>query len=280
MSERDETQHNPDDDQEARHREGLEFLVNVADQRIIAWMDANMPAVTQEVVKQVVDQLSQKINPDEIAVRAERIFEQRWNAEATRRRQAAGGGGGRNGTGRTATGGEDEGGDGDASFLDQVEGGDQEAHDLAPVAVTDRKQAVAAGAFKLLEDPLGSLERMLTLTFDVMDRRRPQQPQRHDLDVLEEIASRRPYLVDLFASQDPGSAPERLAQAMYDGARSGLSVAEAMAKYNLRDATRKPPPKWKPPEIDVPKARTVQPAAAAPVAQDRPRRRRRLKDAV
>jgi hypothetical protein len=67
---------------------------------------------------------------------------------------------------------------------------------------------------------------------------------------------------------------------MYDGARSGLSVAEAMAKYNLRDATRKPPPKWKPPDIDVSRTPSIATAVTASAAQDRPQRRRRLRDAV
>ncbi len=288
----------PDEDQQQdpemndQTRAGMDFLVSIADgradERIKVFFDANWPTMLDAVADRVVA----KLPIDQIAEQAERLFESRWKEESAKRQAAAaGGGGGSNGRPPTESGGAGQGND-DASFLNAVPGGDGEAPAApAPVVSADRKEAAAVGALRLLEDPLGTIERGANLIFDIMDRRRPQTPQRNDLDVVEDLANRRPYLIDMFASQDPASAPEKLATAMMDGAKSGMSVAEAWGKYMSRGSAGKAPPTWKPPAIEV-EAKPVpsadpeptpdpSPTPVATMGQDRPaRRRRRLEDVV
>lgn len=278
-----------DPEMDDKTRAGMDFLVSIADgradERIKLFFDANWPVMMEAVA----DRVAEKIPIDQVAVKAEALFEQRWKREAAKRQAAADGAGSGGSNGHRPTesgGGGGSGGDDDLAFLNGVpdsEDGGQAASNL-PVA-QDRKQAAAIGGIKMLEDPLGTLERAANLVFDIMDRRRPQTPQRNDLDVIEDLASRRPWLIDTFASQDPQTAPQRLADAMAAGARSGLSVAEAWAKYGMRGAG-KPPPTWKPPAIEMepPAPPTTPPPAPAPVAamaQDQSsRRRRRLQDTV
>ena len=267
-------------------RAGLDYLVSVADTRIQLYFDQNWPAMMAEVVSAI----SEKISPEQVAVRAEQIFETRWREEAARRQAATadGGGGGGNGPRPTSSGA--GGGDDDAAFLNDVPDGDAGDQASRPMPhALDRKQAVAIAGLRFLEDPFGHLERGVNLFYDIQDRRRPKTP-RDDLTMIEDLAARRRWLIDVFASPDPMAPAEKLAEAMAAGARSGMSVAEAMAKFNIRGVTSRPAPRFKPPKIETDAAAPTPAPAPAPaptsepvasMAQDRPaRRRRRLQDAV
>ena len=306
---------NPGDEQpaidaktEQQQLAGLDFLTALADeradQRITAYFDQNWPAMVDEIATKI----GERIDPEKVAIRAEQIFETRWRQEAAARRQAAAGGdgGGDNGQRPTASGADGDGGnDDDLTFLNNVPAGDagDQAAPSMPIS-TDRKQALAIAGLRFLEDPIGYFERGANVALDIWDRRRPKTPPRNDLDLIEDLAKRRPYLIDIFATPDPMSAPDRIADAMYAGANSGMRVAEAMARHNIRDATRRPAPRFKPPKVEVePATPTPKPTPAeapaptpaeapvptpeptpepvAPMAQEkRPARRRRLRDVV
>ncbi|KKN13742.1 hypothetical protein LCGC14_1003240 [marine sediment metagenome] len=291
---------NPEDDQaqnNERSREeeataGIDFIAAVSDERIKRYFTDNWAMMVNEIAGAVVE----KTNIDGIAVKAAKILEDRWNAAAAKNqaaRAAANGDDGDDGAagGVAANGGGDGGGgDGDLSFVDDISGGDgsNSKPQSAPVA-QDPKQAVAIAGMRLLSDPVDAIERLAEVWGKVQDRRKPRAAPRNEYDVIAEIASRNPDLVNYFSAPDPMSAPDQLARAMFAGAKSGMSFAEAVAKYDLKGGLSKKAPKFEVPKVDLvdpapAPAPTPEPAApvVAPMGQDpaAKRRRRRLSDVV
>ncbi len=302
MSEQTLNDETPEDNQaqDDQARAGLDFIAAVADERIKRYFTDNWPAMIREVAGAVAE----KINFEAIAVQAEKIFEDRWNEQA-RQNQAAraaakdgNGDGGDDGAagGVTANGGGGGGGDGGGGlgFLGDIQSGDGSNSEpqLAPVAqAEDPKQAVAIAGLRLLEDPMGAIERAIEMWGKVQDRRKPPPVPRNEYEVVAEIAARNPNLVNYFASEDPIAPAEKLGEMLSAGVKSGMRISEGIVKQATGLTKRAPKfvvPKVElvdpPPPSPQPTPATPEPVApvVAPMAQDPApkRRRRKLSDVV
>ena len=275
-------------------------MVGVADERIARYFRENWAAMIAEVAGAVAE----KINVEAIAVKAAKIFEDRWNEQARQNqaaRAAANGGDGDDGAagGVTANGGgggRDGGGGDDLGFLGDIQSGDGSNSQPKPAPViTDAKQAVASAGLRALADPVDTIERVAEVIFKLQDRRKPPAIPRNDFDVVAEIAQRRPEVVDYYASPDPLAPGEKLGEMLQAGVKSGMRISESMAKASA-GLSRKAP-KFEVPKIELVDSTptptptpaptpepTPEPAVAvvAPMAQDPTpkRRRRKLSDVV
>jgi len=279
---------------EEEGRKGLDFIVSVADERIKAYFTQNWPVMIHEVAGAVAE----KINIEDIAVKAAKVFENRWNEQA-RANQAAAGGGGSDANPPTVDG-SGNGGDGrdDLGFLNDIPEPDGSNSATQSRSGTNQaKQAVASLGMEIVSDPFGSLDKAVNTIANAISKfKPPPTAPRHDLDILEDIAGRKPWMIDIFASQDPMAPAEKLAEALHAGLKSGMGLAETMQKYNIRTGLGKKSPKFEVPKVEVgtPEPVVVTTPAAAPaepivtpptvaVMAQEPnpnRRRRKLSDVV
>ena len=280
--------------QDEQARAGIDFIAAVADERIKRYFKDNWP----DMIGEVAGAVAEKINVEGIAVKAAKIFEDRWNEAAAKNQVKATGadGGGGGGGSRPTAEGSDGGGDGgdDLGFLTDLPSGDASNSQPLPAPVPeDPKQAVALAGLRALADPVDTIERVADVIVKLLERRKPPTVPRNDFDVVAEIAKRRPEVVDYYASPDPLAPGEKLGEMLQAGVKSGMRISETMAKHASGLSRRAPkfevpkvelvdPPRRTPPTPPTPP--TPEPAAAvvAPMAQDPApkRRRRKLSDVV